>query len=434
MHLYRELRRRQQFGRVIKVAVSGIGSMGRGIALQLRSMHGMEPAILINRTVEHAVDAWLTAGVARDEIVVSDDPRLLQIGVEQGLACVCREVGSAMEVKEIEVLVEATGTVGHGARSVLGAINAGKHVVVMNAELDATIGCYLAERARQQGVVYGYVDGDHPGVLMRILEWVDLHGFEIVAAVSCWDSLDVRATPDSAMQRAARMKTSPHVACSFMDGTKMNLVNAVISNATGLVPECRGMHGVETTLKNAVRDFGSLLGKPGVVDYTLGGDFGGGAFVIGRCSDWERVGHYFDYLKQEHGPDYLFFRPYHLCHLEAPLSVAEAVIYREPTVAPIGAPVADVIAMAKKDLEPGEVLDEIGGVSFYGQIDTVERAREFVPCGLASGAVIVRPVAADEPIPREAVEFSTGNYGLNLRCLQETLFSTFQPTPSHVYA
>jgi len=434
MHLYRELRRRQQFGRVIKVAVSGIGSMGRGIALQLRSMHGVEPAILVNRTVEHAVEAWLTAGVPRDEIVISEDPRLLQIAVEQGLACVCREVSAALALKEIEVLVEATGTVGPGARSVLSAIHSGKHVVVMNAELDATVGCYLAERARQQGVVYGYADGDHPGVLMRILEWADLLGFEVVAAVNCRDSVDVRATPDSAMQRAARMRTSPKIACSFMDGTKMNLVSAVLSNATGLVPEVRGMHGVKTTIKDAVRDFGNVLGRPGVVDYALGGDFGEGVFVIGRCTDWERVGHYSDYLKLGPGPDYLFFRPFHLCHLEATLSVAEAVIYREPTIAPIGAPVADVIAVAKRNLHPGDVLDGIGGFSFYGQIDTVERAREFVPCGLASGAVVVRAVAADEPIPREAVEFSAGDYGLNLRCLQDTLFSTFQPTPSHEHA
>ena len=134
------------------------------------------------------------------------------------------------------------------------------------------------------------------------------------------------------------------------------------------------------------------------------------------------------------GPDYLFLRPYHLCHLEVPISVAEAVIYREPTIAPLGAPIADVVAIAKKDLKAGEVLDGIGGCTFYGQIDTVERAREFVPCGVASGAVLLRAVAADEPIPRDALEFPPGDYVMNLRCLQETLFSTFQPTPPYVYA
>jgi len=431
MHLYRELGRRQQFGRIIKVAVSGIGSMGRGIALQLRAMPGLEPCILVNRTVERALEAWVLAGAAREEIVVTDDPRLLEIAVEQGLPCVCRDPESAVAVTGVEVFVEATGTVGPAARAVLRAIAARKHVVVMNAELDGTIGCYLAERARQQGVVYSYADGDQPGVLMRLLEWVGLHGFEIVAAVNCKGFLDVRATPDSCGEWAQRMQTSPQMVCAFTDGTKMNLENAVVANATGLVPDVRGMHGVKTTQRDAVRDFGATLSRTGLVDYSLGGDFAGGVFVIGRSSDWDRVGHYFDYLKMGRGPDYMFLRPYHLCHLETPLTVAEAVLYREPTIAPRGAPVAEVVAMAKRNISQGEVLDGIGGWTVYGQVDTVDRAREFLPVGLAEGAVLTRSVAAGEPIPLAAVEFPSGDYMLNLRHLQDTLFSTFEPTVSH---
>jgi predicted homoserine dehydrogenase-like protein len=263
---------------------------------------------------------------------------------------------------------------------------------------------------------------------MRLLEWVALHGFELVAAVNCKGFLDVQATPDSCREWAERMKTSPQMVCAFTDGTKMNLENAVVANATGLVPDIRGMHGVQTTQKNAVRDFGAVFSRTGLVDYSLGGDFGGGVFVIGRCFDWERVGHYFDYLKMGPGPDYLFFRPYHLCHLETPLSVAEAVLYREPTIAPRGAPVADVVAVAKRNLKQGEVLDGIGGWCVYGQVDTIERARQYLPVGLAENAVLTRPVAAGEPVPFDAVEFPSGDYILNLRLLQDTLFSTFQPT------
>jgi len=431
MHLYRELRRRQQLGRVIKVAVSGIGSMGRGIALQLRAMPGLDASILVNRNTDRAVEAWITAGFVREDIVVSNDVRLLNLAVEQGLPCVCSDPDAALGVDGIEVFVEATGTVSHAARSVLGGIQAGKHVVVMNAELDATLGCYLAERARQRGVVYSYADGDQPGVIMRILEWVATHGFEIVAAVNCKGFLDVSATPETSKAWALRMKTSPQMVCAFTDGTKMNLENAIVANATGLLPEVRGMHGVKTTQKDAVRDFSAILGRSGVVDYTLGGDFGGGVFVIGRCSDWDRVGHYFDYLKMGSGPDYLFFRPYHLCHLETPLSVAEAVVYREPTVAPRGAPVAEVVAVAKRDLHPGERLDGMGGYTFYGQVDTVERGRDFLPAGLAEGCVVVRAIQAGEPVPLSSVEPSMDDYARNIRQLQDTLFSTFEPTPAH---
>lgn len=433
MHIYRELVRRQQFGRVVKVAVSGIGSMGRGIALQLKAMPGLEPAILVNRTVERAVEAWIAAGYSREDIVVSEDPRLLEVAVEQGIPCVCRDPDTALEVGLVEVFVEATGTVAPATKAVLRAIALRKHVVVMNAEMDATIGCYLAERARQQGVVYTYADGDQPGVLMRLLEWAGLNGFEIVAAVNCKGFLDVRATPASSMAWAERMKTSPQMVCAFTDGTKMNLENAIVANATGLLPEVRGMHGVRTTLENALRDFSAVLGRTGVVDYSLGGDFGGGVCVIGRCTDWERVGHYFDYLKMGAGPDYLFFRPYHLCHLETPLSVAEAVLYREPTIAPKGGPVTEVVAVAKRDLRAGEVLDGIGGYTVYGQVDSMERSRGLLPIGLAQNAVLNRPVAAGEVVPLEFVEFPEGDYMFNLRCLQDKLFSTFEPTGVHAY-
>jgi predicted homoserine dehydrogenase-like protein len=433
MHIYRELVRRQQFGRIVKVAVSGIGSMGRGIALQLKAMPGLEPAILVNRTEERAVEAWIAAGYAREDIVVSEDPRLLEISVEQGIPCVCRDPEAALAVGLVEVFVEATGTLEPATKAVLSAISLRKHVVVMNAEMDATIGCYLAERARQQGVVYTYADGDQPGVLMRLLEWAGLHGFEIVAAINCKGFLDVRATPDSSMAWAQRMKTSPQMVCAFTDGTKMNLENAIVANATGLVPEVRGMHGVRTALSEALRDFDAVLGRTGVVDYSLGGDFGGGVCVIGRSSDWERVGHYFDYLKMGSGPDYLFFRPYHLCHLETPLSVAEAVMYREPTIAPKGGPVTEVVAIAKRDLRPGEVLDGIGGFTVYGQVDTMERSRGLLPVGLSENVSLTRPVGAGEAVPLDAVEFPEGDYMFNLRCLQEKLFSTVEPTPADVF-
>jgi predicted homoserine dehydrogenase-like protein len=187
-----------------------------------------------------------------------------------------------------------------------------------------------------------------------------------------------------------------------------------------------------TSQKNAIKDFTSVLSRSGVVDYSLGGDFGGGVFVIGRSDDWERVGHYFDYLKMGRGPEYMFFRPYHLCHLEAPISVAETVLLGEPTLAPQGAPVAEVIAIAKRDLKPGTVLDGIGGFCTYGQIDTVERAREFLPIGLSENATLLQPVQRGEPIPRSAVERPEGDYVGYIRQLQDSLFTTFEPTKSHV--
>ncbi len=431
MHLFRELRRRQSCGEVVRVAVAGLGSMGRGIARQIKAMPGMEPVILVNRTVERAVELWQALGEDEQDVVVSGDPRLLEVAIEQGLPCVCSDPAAAVGLAGVDVVVEASGNVASGARTALGAISEGKHVVLMNAELDATLGCFLAERARQQGVVYGYADGDQPGVMMRLIEWVQGVGLDVVAAVNCKGFLDVNATPETSREWAARMQTSARMVCAFTDGTKMNLENAVVANATGLLPGCRGMHGVRTTQKDAVADFQQILEKPGIVDYTLGGDFGGGVFVIGRSEDWERIGHYFDYLKMGRGPDYLFFRPYHLCHVETPLSVAEAVLYQEATIAPRGAPVAEVVAVAKRDLQAGEVLDGIGGAMAYGQIDLVEAARDFLPIGLSEGVRLGAPVAAGEPIPRSALEIPGGEYLWNLKMLQDAYFQSFTVSESH---
>jgi predicted homoserine dehydrogenase-like protein len=185
---------------------------------------------------------------------------------------------------------------------------------------------------------------------------------------------------------------------AFTDGTKMNVENAVLANATGLVPELRGMHGVKTTLSTALQDCLKTFKGRGIVDYTLGGHFGGGD-----------------------GPNYLFYRPYHLCHLETPLTIAEAALDGEPTIAPMGAPVAEVIAVAKRDLKPGEVLDGIGGYCIYGQIDTAGRARGVLPVGLAERTRVLRTIRRGEPVALSEVEINHKSLLMRLRAQQDNM-------------
>src|SRR4051812_49379588 len=196
--------------------------------------------------------------------------------------------------------------------------------------------------------------------------------------------MNADATPDSIREWAVKQNTSPRMTCAFTDGTKMNIEQNVVCNATGLVPAKRGMIGVKTDQKNAIKDFeatGALPtgGGPGIVDYTLAGDFGGGIFILARGKNREFVQPYLRYLKMGDGPNYLFFRPYHLCHIETPLSAAEAVIHREATVAPTGKPVAHTVAVAKRDLKAGETLDGIGGFLAYGEVDEVKNCGGLLP-------------------------------------------------------
>jgi predicted homoserine dehydrogenase-like protein len=371
----------------------------------------MHPSLVVNRTPARAVEAYELAGFNPKHVLVSDDPKALSAAVEEKRPCVSASPEIAGAVGALDVVIEATGAVELGAREALSCIRHKKHFVSLNAETDGTVGCLLRMKADEAGIVYTNADGDQPGVIMRMVEYCRGCGFEVIAAVNCKGFINLHATPDSIMEWAVRQRTSPRMTCAFTDGTKMNIEQNVVSNATGLIPAKRGMYGIRTDQKNAVKDFessGALNAAPGIVDYTLGGDFGGGIFIIARAEHPQMVHPYLKYLKMGDGPNYLFFRPYHLCHIETPLSAAEAVLYREPTIAPLGRPVAHTITIAKRDLKAGDVLDGIGGFNQYGQIDTVWNCRGLLPVGLADGVRLRREVKRDEPISIDAVELDEG--------------------------
>ena len=421
MTLFKRLAKRQAKGASISVAVAGAGLIGKGVVRQVNLTPGMHTALVVNRTIEHAIEAFTLAGRESSEIIVSDDLRELQAAIDANRPAVCTQLEAIRDLEGIDVAVEVTGAVEYGAKMARCAIEGGKHVVMMNAETDATVGCALKQLADEAGVVYTNSDGDQPGVLMRLIEYVQGIGFEIVAAVNCKGFMDVNATPDTIRPWALKQNTSLPMTTAFTDGTKMNIENAVLCNATGLIPERRGMHGVKTDLANALADCMSVFRKHGIVDYTLGGNFGGGVFVIGHGDHPQMVQPLMKYLKMGDGPYYMFYRPYHLCHMETPLTIAEAVLDREPTIAPLGRPIVEVVAVAKRDLQAGELLDGIGGFTVYGEVEVAERAHGLLPVGLADHVRIARSIRKGEPIPMSAVQFNDDSVLLSLRTRQEKI-------------
>src|SRR3954468_20730356 len=393
-HLFRQLQRLDQRHEAIRTAVIGAGFMGRGLIYQLSRTPGMFPALLVVRNPDRGVDAYRACGFNATEIIVSDNARTLADAVQRRKPAVTTNIDAAASVIPLDVFIEATGQVEYGARCALSAIVHHKHFVSLNAETDATVGPILKEKADMAGVVYSNADGDQPGVLMRLIEYCRGCGFEVRCAVNCKGFMNIRATPDSIKEWAIKQNTSPRMTCAFTDGTKMNIELNVVCNAANLLPAKRGMIGVKTDLKNALEDFqiSGALTDHGSVDYTLAGDFAGGVFVIARAEHPEMVKPYLRYLKMGDGPDYLFYRPYHLCHIETPLSAAEAVIYREPTIAPLGKPIAHTIALAKRNLQAGEMLDGIGGFNVYGELERAEEANGFLPIGLAENLQLTRAI------------------------------------------
>jgi len=421
MSIYTRLKKYEESNGKANVAVAGAGLMGCGMVYQIDRTPGMHTALIINRTIERAVDSYIYSGFRRDEIIVSDDIAELRKAIEKGKPTVTSRPDVLRELERIDVLMDVTGAVEYGAQLALHAFEGSKHVVTMNSETDATVGCALNALAKKAGLIYTNSDGDQPGVLQRLYDFITAFSFEVTAIINCKGFMDVNPTPDSVRPWAEKQNTSLPVTTAMADGTKMNVEQAVICNAMGFIPDKRGMHGITTDLAHALDDFVAVLKNKHVVDYTLGGDFKGGVFVIAHGNDPEAVQPYMEYLKMGSGPNYLFFRPYHLCHYETPLTIAEVMLEGEPLIAPIGAPIADVVTIAKKDLSAGEVLDGLGGYAIYGEIDIVKNARGLLPVGMTEGVTITKSIAKGEPIPIDAVELDDSSLLMRLRRDQEKL-------------
>ena len=402
---HRLARREEEVGQEA-VAVVGAGYVGTGVVHSIAQSPGMRPALVVNRNTERAVEAYTKLGHARSDIVVSDDRTAIEAAIAAGTPAVTSDASMLVDLP-ITIIVEATGALDFGTTTILAALDSGRHVVSFNAECDALLGWLFHQRARAAGVIYTIADGDQPGVLFRLKQEVEGMGFEPTTYLNCKRHLDVHQNPSTGAGYAARDATSAHMTTSFGDGTKMQVEQAVVANATGTIPDKRGMHGIESTVATAAVDIPAVLSTPGRVDFTLMGDFGAGVGIVARHPNSGLHQQAMGFYKMGPGPDYFFFRPYHLVHLEIPLTIAELILDNEPLITIDQPHLTEVVAIAKKDLAADEKLDCIGGFSAYGHIDTAEGAAGLLPVGLVEYATMTVPVGQDEAIPLDSVSLDT---------------------------
>lgn len=423
MHIFADLERRRQAVGPIRIAIVGTGYFGSGLVRRIATIGGLVPAVAANRRLERAVAALEVAGVERSNIRACDDPGAARAALKQGYHVVTSSLGLPAHIDEIDVVMEATGDVLVGAEVALETIRHRKHVVAANVETHATVGPILKSMADDAGVVYSDVDGDEPGILKNLFDYCVGLGFRPLVLGNCKGVLKRYATPETQAEFARAHGLRPWLASAAADGTKLNLEMAAVANATGALPAVRGMVGPTTTLDTVVEDLDrlELLSRGPIVEYTLG--IPNGVFVVVR-GDEPEVRRDFRYLKMGDGPHYLLYRPHVLIFYEAPLSAAEAVLYRTPTIAPHGAPVAEVAAFAKRDLKAGERLDGIGGFHCYGLITAAEEARSerLLPICLASYARLTRDIPKDRPVSRDDVVFEEENGVIELRRQQDAHF------------
>src|SRR5271165_7054549 len=404
------LRERESQGQPIRVGMIGAGATGRAIALQLGTpVPGIRLMAIANRTPEHGERAFREAGIT--EWARPESRHAAEAAMAGGVPVLTDDPSVLIASDAIDIILEVTGTVEPAARLVLEAFDHGKHVVLVNCELDSLLGPILKAKADQAGVVLTNTDGDEPGVAMTLLRYLRSVGLRPVAAGNIKGMVDHYRTPETQQAFADKYDQDARKVTSFADATKLSMEATVLANATGFQVGRRGMYGPSCKY---VREIGTLLPADqmlatGPVDYTVGAAPHTGAWVIVHEEEPLKKAQ-LTYYRLGDGPFFVFYTPFHLPYMQIASTIARAVIYRDPTVAPIAGPVCEVLTVAKRDLRAGERLDGVGGFCTYGLIDntTAARAMAVLPISLSEGCVLRRDISKDDVVAFDDVNAFPG--------------------------
>lgn len=411
------LKRHAAAGKTVRVGIVGAGVMGKAITRQIRQhVPGMAVVAVACRRIDEAKAAFTQAGY--DAPVACGDAAAIARAIAAGKPAVTEDHIGLSQADGIDVVVEATGAFDYAAQAMVAAIDARKHVVLVNAELDGTVGPILKARADAKGVCYTAADGDQPGVTMNLARHVKGMGLKVVLAGNIKGLQDRYRTPETQAAFADKWGLKAHMVTSFADGTKISFEQTVIANGLGMGVAKRGMVGPDFSggnpgapLVQLEETIASLapyidLKGPGIADFVVGARPGPGVFVLATTDDPKHKKH-LAYMKMGDGPLYCFYTPYHLCHFEVPDTIARAALFQDATLAPLGAPTVGVITLAKRALKAGETIDPIGGFLTYGQCENAPViARErLLPIGLAEGCTLKRDIPRDAALTLDDVAF-----------------------------
>lgn len=418
--------REAELGRPIAVGVVGAGQMGSGLIAQIERTAGMRVAVVADVLPDKAVAALANAG-RPDAVVasVADAADLIKAGKP-----VVIDNGLQLPTLPVDIVLEVSGVPDVAAQIAYASLMRGKDVALMTVEADITVGLLLGSVANAGNAIYTICRGDEPVEALRLVEYAEDLGLTVVCAGKGKNNpnrpLDV---PEDNEAEAAAKKMSPKMLTEFTDGTKTQLEMAALSNATGFPVEQPGMHGPQCDVAELATklipaaDGGILAGDRPVVEYTTG-DVAPGVFVVVKSED-PVVTHELDYLKLGTGPYYALFRPYHLASIEAPLSIAEAVLDRtasfQTTVWR-----SEVACRAKSDLTAGITLEGMGGHHAYGwTVDAAEaREQKAIPMALIAGSKLVRDVPAGHVLTYDDVELDESRPLVAMRRLQDSLIAS----------
>lgn len=410
------LDRLKQLDRPIQVAINGMGAMGKGLFYQCHITPGIRCAAIADIKIERAI-ACAEQLSCRYRVV--DDLNSLDRALAENVIAVCSDGDLLARCETVDALIESSNSISAAARFAITALEHRKHLILMNSEIDLVFGPYLMQLARKNQLVYTSCDGDQHGVLKHLIDEIQLWGFDLVMAGNIKGFLDRYSNPLKIIPEANKRNLDYKMATAYTDGTKLCIEMALLANACGLAVTVPGMRGPRARDVHEVLELFDLDAlwktRQPVAEYILGAEPNGGVYVIGYC-DHPYQQSMLAYYKMGNGPFYLFYRPYHLCHIEAIECIAAACLDRVSLLAPRAGFRTNVFAYAKRPLTQGHKLDGLGGFDCYGLIENVatEQADSGLPIALAENAILTRDIAQDRKIYFADVRLERDRFGLEL--------------------
>ena len=426
MYLYASLLQRQADARPVRVGLIGAGKFGAMFLAQVPTTPGLVVSVIADLDPAQAMNRCREVGW--------DEARIDATGFVDDAELLIRD-------DSVDVVVEATGHPAAGIRHALLCVEYGKHVVMVNVEADVLAGPYLAQQARQAGLVYSMAYGDQPALTMEMIDWSRSCGFEVVAAGKGTKYLPGyhASTPDTvwthyglSAEEAAAAGMRSQMFNSFLDGTKSGIEMAAIANAAGLRAPSNGLAfppcGADD-LAQVLRplSMGGQLEMSGQVEVVSSLDRDGneverdlrwGVYCVFEAPSDYAAACFRQYgmNTDDSGRYSAMFKPFHLIGLELNISILSAALRGQPTGAPVGFN-ADVVATAKRDLAAGEMLDGEGGYTVWGKIMPAQAsiAARALPIGLASDAKLVAPIKQGQVITLDDIDADTGTQAWKVR-------------------
>ncbi len=444
MNLFRELCLREANGTPVRVGIIGAGKFATMFMSQIIRTPGMRLAVVCDLDVERAIRNIETAGFVRPQINVRP-----KVSGSDDAVFVTTELDDVLDKERIDVVIESTGDAVAGAIHAYQCIDRGIDIIMVNVEADVLVGPLLAQKAREQGVIYSLAYGDQPALIVEQVDTVRTMGLKVICAGKGTKYLPEyhQSTPDTVWDyygltraEAERGGMNSKMFNSFLDGTKSAIEMTAVANATGLEPPGTGLafppcsvDELASVLK--AKSEGGVLEKKGLVEVisslnrdgsAIERDLRWGVFVVFEAgTDYvQRCFREYGLVTDRSGQYSALYRPYHLIGLELGISVASVALRREPTGTALQF-LADVAAVAKRNLSVGEHLDGEGGAMVWGKIMPAldSLANRALPIGLASGMEIARSVKAGELVTWDDVKLVDQHQAYKLRQIMEQQYA-----------